>query len=112
MFDLAKTQHKKVFLEVYLPDCHVCQLYEPVFKNTAVAKYYNDHFINYGLSAENMETYAFLQKQNVTVLTTPTFLFYGDDVKLIYEVALSEKQNTPEIILKQTAKDLSIKTSK
>jgi thiol:disulfide interchange protein len=31
VFELAKAQNKKVFLEVYAHDCHVCQTFEPVF---------------------------------------------------------------------------------
>ena len=107
VFDLAKAQNKKVFLEVYSPDCHVCQLFEPVFANPEVAKYYNDHFICYRLDANHIETHAFLQKQKVTVVSTPTFLFYNNDVKLIYEVALTEQQNTPQIVLQQAKDALS-----
>jgi hypothetical protein len=43
----------------------------------------------------------------VTVVSTPTFLFYNADVKLIYEVALTEKQNIPKIVLKEAEKALA-----
>ena len=101
VFDLAKAQNKKVFLEVYASDCHTCMLFEPVFNDQQVAKYFNDHFISYRLDAYAIETNAFLQKQKVTVVSTPTFLFYNADVKLIYQVALTDKQNTPGIVLDQ-----------
>jgi thioredoxin-related protein len=103
-FDLAKAQNKKVFLEVYAPDCHTCQLFEPIFADKKVAQYYNEHFISYRLDANNIETHAFLQKQKVSVLRTPTFLFYGNDVKLIHEVAFTEKQNSPGIVLSEAEK--------
>lgn len=108
-FDLAKAQHKKVFLEVYSPDCHVCQLYEPIFKDAKVAKYYNDNFICYRLSAENTETYAFLQKQKITVTGTPTFLFYTNDVKIIHQVLLTDKQNSADIVLAEAKKAVDAK---
>ncbi len=101
VFDLAKAQNKKVFLEVYAPDCHTCQLFEPVFKDPKVAQYFNEHFISYRLDDNNMETHAFLQKQKVMIASTPTFLFYNADVKLIYKVALTDKQNTVEIVLRE-----------
>ncbi len=107
VFDLAKAQNKKVFLEVYSPDCHTCQLFDPVFKDRKVAQYFNAHFISYRLSADVIETHAFLQKQKVSVVSTPTFLFYNADVKLIYEVALTDKQNTAEIVLQQARKALA-----
>jgi thioredoxin-related protein len=103
-FDLAKAQNKKVFLEVYSPDCHTCQLFEPVFKDPKVAKYYNDHFISYRLDANSVETYAFLQKQKLTITSTPTFLFYSADVKIIHKVALTDKQNTAEIVIQAAKK--------
>ena len=106
-FNLAKAQNKKVFLEVYSPDCHICQLFEPVFRDQKVAQYFNNHFISYRLDANFIETHAFLQKQKVTVVSTPTFLFYNADVKLIYQVALQEKQATPQIVLKEAEKALA-----
>ncbi|QEC66752.1 DUF255 domain-containing protein [Panacibacter ginsenosidivorans] len=104
VFELAKAQNKKVFLEVYAPDCHVCQTFEPTFANAKVAKYYNDHFISYRLDANSVETQAFVQKQKLNIASTPTFLFYNTDVKVIYQVTLTEKQNTPEIVLQEAAK--------
>ncbi len=103
VFDLAKAQNKKVFLEVFASDCHTCMLFEPIFKDPKVAKYYNEHFISYRLEANSMETQAFLQKQKVNVVSTPTFLFYGTDVKLIYMAALTDKQNTAAIVLQHAA---------
>ena len=102
-FDLAKAQNKKVFLEVFASDCHTCMLFEPIFKDPKVAKYYNDHFISYRLEATAAETLAFLQKQKVNVVSTPTFLFYGTDVKLIYMAALTDKQNTGAIVMQHAA---------
>jgi thioredoxin-related protein len=107
VFNLAKAQNKKVFLEVYSPDCHTCQLFEIVFRDQKVAQYFNDHFISYKLDVNFIETHAFLQKQKVTVVSTPTFLFYNADVKLIYEVALTEKQNIPKIVLNEAEKALA-----
>ena len=107
VFNLAKAQNKKVFLEVYSPDCHICQEFEPTFTNAKVAKYYNDHFISYRLDLNFVETHAFLQKQKVTILTTPTFLFYNADVKLLYQVTMTEEQNSADAMLKQAAKALT-----
>jgi thioredoxin-related protein len=72
-----------------------------------VAKYYNDHFISYRLDANSMETQAFVQKQKLNIASTPTFLFYNTDVKIIYQVTLKEKQNTSEIVLQEAAKAIT-----
>lgn len=103
-FELAKSQHKKVFLEVYSPDCHICQALEPAFSNSEVAKLYNLHFISYRLDANNIETHAFLQKQKIYITTTPTLLFYDEDVKIIYQVTLSEKQTSADVLLEEAKK--------
>jgi thiol:disulfide interchange protein len=108
VFEMAKAQNKKVFLEVFASDCHTCMLFEPIFKDPKVAKYYNDHFISYRLEANAMETKAFLQKQKVNVVSTPTFLFYGTDVKLIYMAALTDKQNTAAIVMQHAAQSLGL----
>ena len=104
VFNLAKSQHKKVFLEVYSPDCHICQALEPSFSNTEVAKYYNGNFISYRLDANNIETQAFLQKQKVYITTTPTILFYDENVKIVYQVTLSENNISAETLLKEAKK--------
>ena len=104
VFDLAKAQHKKVFLEVYASDCHTCMAFEPTFKNAEVSKYYNDHFISYRLEANKMETLAFVQKQKLNIVSTPTFLFYNADVKIIYQVALKDDQNTAQMLIQEATK--------
>jgi thioredoxin-related protein len=104
VFDLAKAQHKKVFLEVYSPDCHICKALEPSFSNAEVAKYYNSNFISYRLDANKMETLAFLQKQKVYIQSTPTLLFYDEDVKLIYKSTLTEQKVSAEILLSEAKK--------
>ena len=106
-FNLAKAQHKKVFLEWYQEGCHTCELYDPLFKNPAVAKYYNDHFICYRLNAYAAETQAFLQVQKINLSATPTFLFFTADVKLLYYEALSEQQNTAAVVLQVARKALA-----
>jgi len=104
VFDLAKAQHKKVFLEVYAPDCHTCATFEPVFENAEVAKYYNEHFICYKLDMYKLETQAFVQKQQLKIKTTPTFLFYDENVKFIYMAALKDGQNTAAIVIAEAKK--------
>ena len=104
VFDLAKAQHKKVFLEVYSPDCHICQALEPSFSNAEVAKYFNANFISYRLDANKMETLAFLQKQKVYIQSTPTLLFYNADVKIIYQSTLTEQNISAETLLSEAKK--------
>ena len=107
VFNLAKAQHKKVFLELYDTECHTCKLFEPIFKDKKVASYFNTHFISYKLPITAIETNAFLAKQKTGPLSTPTFLFYTEDVKLIYKVSLTDKQNTAQIVLQEAKKAIS-----
>jgi thioredoxin-related protein len=106
-FNLAKAQHKKVFLEVYSSDCHICQALEPAFSNIEVAKYYNLHFVSYRLNANKIETHAFLQKQKINISSTPTLLFYDAEVKILYQVTLSEQNASAETLLNEAKKALT-----
>ena len=81
--------------------------FEPVFKNAEVSKYYNNHFISYRLDVNKMETQAFVQKQKLNIVSTPTFLFYNADVKPVYQVALKDDQATQQIVLQEAAKALA-----
>ena len=104
VFENAKAEKKLVFLEVYAPDCSHCLQLEAAFKDAKVAKFYNEHFTSYKMDMYKVETQAFLQKQKVYVSTTPTLLFYNADVKIIYQVTLTESRLTAAALLEEAKK--------
>jgi hypothetical protein len=107
VFDFAKTQNKPVLLEVYAPSCHVCNAFKPTFELVAVGNYFNQNFISYKLDITSPEGSAFLNKQGLFILSTPTLLFFDKDVKLIHISVLGENNNTAQALIDAGKKALN-----
>ena len=107
VFDLAKAQNKNVFLEVYAPTCHVCSAFKPTFELQQVGNYYNQNFISYKLDITTPEGSAFLKKQDLYILSTPTLLFFDKEVKLIHISILGENNNSGQVLIEAGTKALN-----
>lgn len=107
VFDIAKAQNKPVFLEVYAPTCHVCNAFKPTFELPQVGNYYNQNFISYKLDITTPEGAAFLNKQGLYILSTPTLLFFDKDVKLIHISILGENNNSTQTLIDAGTKALN-----
>ena len=107
VFDLAKAQNKNVFLEVYAPTCHVCNAFKPTFELQQVGNYYNQNFISYKLDITTPEGSAFLKKQDLYILSTPTLLFFDKDVKLLHIGILGENNNSGQVLIEAGTKALN-----
>ena len=49
----AIKQNKLLFMEIYAPDCHICNSFKGVFTQAAVGGVYNKNFVNYQLDIRN-----------------------------------------------------------
>ena len=107
VFDLAKAQNKPVFLEVYAPTCHVCSAFAPTFNLPQVGNYYNQNFISYKLDITTPEGAAFVNKQGLYILSTPTLLFFDKDVKLMHINILGENNNSSQVLIEAGTKALN-----
>ena len=107
VFDLAKAQNKPVFLEVYAPTCHVCSAFTPTFNLPQVGNYFNQNFISYKLDITTPEGTAFLNKQGLYILSTPTLLFFDKDVKLLHINILGENNNSGSALIEAGTKALN-----
>ena len=107
VFDLAKAQNKPVFIEVYAPSCHVCSAFAPTFNLPQVGNYYNQNFISYKLDITTPEGAAFLNKQGLYILSTPTLLFFDKEVKLIHVSILGENNNSGQVLIDAGTKALN-----
>lgn len=107
VFDLAKVQNKPVFLEVYAPTCHVCSAFVPTFNLPQVGNYFNQNFISYKLDITTPEGTAFLNKQGLYILSTPTLLFFDKDVKLLHINILGENNNSGSTLIEAGTKSLN-----
>lgn len=99
-FDVAKTQNKMVFIEVYSPTCHVCQSFVPVFENPAVGGTYNQQFVSYKLDINSQEAQAFFNTQKIWIPSLPMLLYFDKDVKLHHIGVMGEGMNQASIVLK------------
>jgi len=107
VFDFAKAQNKNVLLEVYAPTCHVCNAFKPTFELTQVGNYFNKNFISYKLDITTPEGAAFLNKQGIYILSTPTLLFFDKDVKLMHISILGENTNSAQTLIDAGTKALN-----
>ncbi len=109
VFDMAKMQNKKVMLEAYSPTCHICQAFKTTFAQAAVGDLYNKNFISYQLDVNTPEALAFLQKQRIMIPSTPTLLFFDNNVSPIHVAVMTEGGNTAGILLDEANKALDPK---
>lgn len=94
VFDQAKAQNKAVFIEIYSPDCHVCQAFKPTFDQRIVGDIYNKSFISYKMDVASEESQGFLGKQNIWLPSIPVLLFFDKNVKLQHIAVMSENRNS------------------
>jgi thiol-disulfide isomerase/thioredoxin len=126
-FEKAKHENKLVFVEYYNEECPVCQKLEPVFRDSALSKFYNEHFINYKLNTENIkkEDSLFILGTGLKFESVPYFLFFDEHQNFVHysgtkqdieylvtagKTALDPKERTAELANKYKAGDRSIRT--
>ena len=91
----AKQQNKLLFVEVYAPDCHICNSFKGTFAQPQVGNLYNASFVNFQLDIRKPENQKALQQLKITINATPTFLFFEPKtMKLVQAKAFGEKENT------------------
>jgi thiol-disulfide isomerase/thioredoxin len=126
-FEKAKQENKLVFVEYYNEKCPVCQKLEPVFRESELSRFYNEHFINYKLNTENIkkEDSLFILNTGLKFESVPYFLFFDDHQNFVHysgtkpdveylvtagKTALDPNERTGELATKYNAGDRSIKT--
>lgn len=91
----AKQQNKLLFMEVYAPDCHICNSFKGTFAQPQVGALYNAKFINFQLDIRKQENYLLLQKMKININATPTFIFIDPKTtKVIQAKIFGEKENS------------------
>ncbi len=96
VFQAARRANKPVFVEIYSPQCHICQGFMPTLADKRVGKVYNDKFISTKLDIGLPETRAFMERRKLYVPSLPLFLFFDPQENLIH-FAMSNN-TTDEII--------------
>ena len=95
----AIKQNKLLFMEIYAPDCHICNSFKGVFTQPAVGAVYNKHFVNYQLDIRNPANQMVLKQAGIIVNATPTFVFFEPkSMKIVQARIFGEKENTVTMV--------------
>lgn len=95
----AIKQNKLLFMEIYAPDCHICNSFKSVFTQPAVGAVYNKNFVNYQLDIRNPANQMALKQAGIIVNATPTFVFFEPNtMKIVQARIFGEKENTATMV--------------
>jgi thioredoxin-related protein len=95
----AIKQNKLLFMEIYAPDCHICNSFKGVFTQAAVGGIYNKNFVNYQLDIRNPANQMALKQAGIIVNATPTFVFFEPkSMKIVQARIFGEKENTVTMV--------------
>ncbi len=90
----AIKQNKLLFMEIYAPDCHICNSFKGVFTQAAVGALYNKNFVNYQLDIRNPANEMALKQAGIILNATPTFVFFEPkSMKIVQARIFGEKDN-------------------
>jgi thioredoxin-related protein len=95
----AIKQNKLLFMEIYAPDCHICNSFKGVFTQAAVGALYNKNFVNYQLDIRNPANEMALKQAGIILNATPTFVFFEPkSMKIVQARIFGEKDNTVTMV--------------
>lgn len=96
VFKTAQKAGKPVFVEVYSPDCHVCQSFMPTLADSRVGKSYNAKFISTKADINQPATREWLKSRKFYIPSLPLFLYFSPSGELVH-FAMSQN-STDELI--------------
>ena len=95
----AIKQNKLLFMEIYAPDCHICNSFKGVFTQAEVGAFYNKNFVNYQLDIRNPANQITLKQAGIILNATPTFVFFEPkSMKIVQTRIFGEKDNTVTMV--------------
>jgi tetratricopeptide (TPR) repeat protein len=97
VFKTAQRAQKPVFIEVYSPDCHVCQSFIPTLNDSRVGKSYNGKFVSTKLDISQPATQNWLRQKKYYVPSLPLFLYFSPDGDLVH---FAMSQNAPDEVIR------------
>ncbi len=79
VFEQSKQLNKPIFVEIYSPDCHVCQSFIPILSDKKIGDFYNQNFVNARLPLESKATQTWLEKYKLYIPSLPMFVYFNPD---------------------------------
>lgn len=109
IFFKAKKENKPVFFEAYLPTCSHCIAYDKTLRDSKIKTYLTNNFLAYQLDLSKKENGLFLRRNKVFIPSTPSFIVFSPDGKVINVEPVGDETNSVEGIkmILNKAKDMS-----
>jgi len=109
IFAQAVREKKPVFFEAYLPTCSHCMAYDKTLRDPKIKSYLSTNFLAYQLDLSKRENGLFLRKNKIFVPSTPSFIVFSPEGKVINVEPVGDETNSLEGIVAtlNKAKDLN-----
>lgn len=85
ILSIAKDRNKNVFIDTYADWCQPCKRMKKKFKDPDVARFFNEHFINYRVNMQN-SVKANQLRRRYDIVFLPTMLIVDQDGTVKYQV--------------------------
>lgn len=107
IFAKAIKEKKPIFFEAYLPSCSHCMAYDKTLKEPKIKTYLSHNFLAYQLDLSKRENGLFLRKNKIFIPSTPSFIVFSPEGKVINVEPVGDETNSIEgiITLLDKAKD-------
>ncbi len=109
IFSKAAKENKPIFFEAYLPTCSHCMAYDKTLRDPKIKSYLSTHFLAYQLDLSKRENGLFLRKNKIFVPSTPSFIVFSPEGKVINVEPVGDETNTIDGIqlILNKAKDMN-----
>lgn len=94
IFKLAIKQNKPIFFEAFLPTCSHCIAYDKTFRDPTIKTFLATNFLAYQLDLSQRENGLFLRKNKVYVPSTPSFIVFSPEGKVIQIEPVGDETNS------------------
>ena len=93
----AQKAGKLVFVEVFSPDCHICQSFVPTLADSRVGKSYNAKFISTKVDINQPATREWIKSRKLFIPSLPLFLYLSPSGELVH---FAMSQNSPDELIR------------
>ena len=94
IFTKAAKEKKPVFFEAYLPTCSHCLAYDKTLRDPKIKSYLSTNFLAYQLDLSQRENGIFLRKNKIYVPSTPSFIVFSPEGKVINVEPVGDETNS------------------
>lgn len=94
IFAKAASEKKPIFFEAYLPTCSHCMAYDKTLRDPKIKSFLSTNFLAYQLDLSKRENGLFLRKNKIFVPSTPSFIVFSPEGKVINVEPVGDETNS------------------